>query len=57
MYLIYIGVTLLLTCISGQYYGHYGMILFPALSYPLARVIGVIDEDISGHILAPPFAI
>lgn len=55
--LIFIGVTLLLICISGQKYKHYGMILVPALSYPLARIVGDLQENELGKKLSRLLAI
>lgn len=52
LHLILIGVTLLLICISGRRYGHYGMILVPALSYPLARFVKELQEDGTGRKLS-----
>lgn len=50
--LIFIGTTLLLICVSGQKYKHYGMVLIPALSYPLARIVGDLRENEPGKKLS-----
>ena len=39
-YLIYMVVTLILICLSGMTYPHYGMILVPLLVYPFAILFG-----------------
>ena len=44
VYLIYMLITLLLICMSGLPYNHYGMILIPAFSYPMASLFGEIEE-------------
>lgn len=44
VYMIYMLTTLLLICLSGMTYNHYGMILIPAFSYPLASLFGEIEE-------------
>ena len=36
VYLAYIVLTLLLICMSGRNYGHYGMIMIPTIAYPFA---------------------
>ena len=36
--------TLLLICLSGKTYGHYGMILIPAFSYPLSLIFQDIEN-------------
>lgn len=33
--------SLLLTCMSGKYYGHYGMVLIPVTIYPLSRTVQI----------------
>ncbi|HAP15609.1 MAG TPA: hypothetical protein DCR07_05830 [Lactococcus sp.] len=48
LYLVYLGISLLLLCISGRSYGHYGMILIPALAYPLARTADWLKERLHG---------
>lgn len=35
-YLLYLLITPLFVCLSGMTYGHYGMILIPAVAYPVA---------------------
>lgn len=50
VYMIYMLATLLLLCISGLPYNHYGMILIPAYSYPLASIFGKIEEMDSSRI-------
>ena len=44
VYMIYMLSTLLLICMSGMPYPHYGMILIPAFSYPMASLFGEIEE-------------
>lgn len=44
VYIIYMLTTLLLICLSGLTYNHYGMILIPAFSYPMASLFGEIEE-------------
>lgn len=43
VYVIYMLATLLLICLSGMTYNHYGMILIPAFSYPMAALFGEIE--------------
>lgn len=43
-YLLYMIATLLLICLSGKTYGHYGMILIPAFSYPLSLIFQDIEN-------------
>lgn len=57
LYLVYLGVTLLLICLPGRIYGHYGMVLVPALSYPLARMVSVLKEDLPNRIVSDLFVI
>lgn len=42
-YYIYMGVTLLLTSISGNIYNHYGMFILPMLIYPYALLFKELD--------------
>lgn len=35
-YIIYLFISILLICLSGRTYGHYGMILIPAVAFPFA---------------------
>lgn len=44
VYLIYMGITLLLMCLSGMGYQHYGMVLVPAIAYPVALLLGEIER-------------
>lgn len=44
VYIIYMLTTLVLICLSGLTYNHYGMILIPAFSYPMASLFGEIEE-------------
>ncbi len=44
VYMIYMLITLLLICLSGRRSYHYGMILIPAFSYPMAALFGEIEE-------------
>ncbi|MCR5758259.1 MAG: hypothetical protein K6F95_10195 [Selenomonas sp.] len=39
MYVLYIILALLAICISGQQYGHYGMVLIPCTVYPLVLLL------------------
>lgn len=57
LHLVYIGMTLLFICVSGLRFGHYGMILVPALSYPLARLVSVLRENVSERNLSNLFVI
>ena len=43
-YLIYMLFSILFICISGRTSGHYGMVLIPAIVYPLSLVIHKISE-------------
>jgi hypothetical protein len=43
-YLLYLLITLLFLCVSGRTYAHYGMILIPAMAYPLALVFSEIEK-------------
>lgn len=43
-YLAYMLITLLFICLSGKKYEHYGMILVPMLSYPMASLFGEIEK-------------
>lgn len=45
-YLAYMIVSLLFLCLSGMTYGHYGMILIPAIVYPLSRIFNLIKAKI-----------
>ena len=44
LYLVYIVGTLMMIAISGSVYMHYGMIIVPALIYPLANIISVTSK-------------
>ena len=50
VYMIYMLATLLLICMSGLPYNHYGMILIPAFSYPMASLFGEMEEMDSSKI-------
>lgn len=43
-YLLYLLITPLFVCLSGMTYGHYGMILVPAVAYPIALVFQKIES-------------
>lgn len=43
IYLIYLSLTVLLIGLSGMQYGHYGVILIPALVYPLSLLFSDIE--------------
>lgn len=43
-YVIYMLITLLLVCLSGMTYGHYGMVLVPMFAYPIALLFGEIEK-------------
>lgn len=45
-YVVYLFVTLLLLCMSGQVYGHYGMVLVPAVVFPMASFWAMIKFDV-----------
>lgn len=44
IYLIYILITLLLICLSGMKYAHYGMVLIPAVIYPLSQLFAELES-------------
>lgn len=44
VYILYMLITLLLICMSGMTYGHYGMVLVPAMVYPLALLFSAIEN-------------
>ncbi|MDE5590596.1 MAG: hypothetical protein K2J60_15895 [Acetatifactor sp.] len=44
VYLAYMLITLLFTCLSGMMPRHYGMILVPMISYPIAILFGEIEK-------------
>ena len=44
-YLVYMIMTLVFICLSGAQYVHYGMILIPIVSYPLAYMISRIENS------------
>ncbi len=43
VYISYLLLTLILITISGRSYGHYGMVLVPAVVFPIASVLGEIQ--------------
>lgn len=43
-YLLYLLITPLFVCLSGMTYGHYGMILIPAVAYPVALAFKKIES-------------
>jgi len=43
-YLVYMVITLLFISLSGIYYEHYGMIIIPMVSYPLALLFNEIEK-------------
>lgn len=43
-YLCYLFVSVLLNCLSGVIYAHYGMVLVPALVYPISQLFALVDE-------------
>lgn len=45
-YTVYLFLTLLLICISGQLYAHYGMVLVPAVAFPIASFLGILETDL-----------
>lgn len=57
LYLIYIFTTLLLICISGQHYNHYGMVVVPALIYPFARMISALKENMPNLLVIDFFVV
>ena len=44
-YLAYMILSLIFICLSGRTYEHYGMILIPAVAYPLAKIFRLIGEN------------
>lgn len=44
IYFLYIILNLLLTCISGQTYKHYGMVFVPMLVYPFAYIFSTLEN-------------
>lgn len=48
-YCCYLFCTLLLICMSGRTYDHYGMILVPAVAFPIASLFGVCIKSFSEH--------
>lgn len=44
-YIFYYFTTLILICISGQAYSHYGMILVPLISYPIANLFMMLEKS------------
>lgn len=47
-YIAYYFLTLFLLCISGRTYSHYGMILIPVLSYPVAILLDAAERNAKG---------
>lgn len=47
LYMVYIIFALTAICISGQQYGHYGMVLIPVTVYPLVLILKGARETIS----------
>lgn len=43
-YIVYMLITLWFMCLSGMTYGHYGMVLIPAVVYPLALIFSEIER-------------
>lgn len=43
-YLIYLVITVILMVLSGMQYGHYGMIIVPAMVYPLSLLFNVLES-------------
>lgn len=48
-YLFCFLTSLLLICISGQQYSHYGMVLIPLMSYPIAALLGGKGRQTAGN--------
>lgn len=48
-YLLYLFVTIILMVMSGKSYGHYGMILIPAVIYPISLVFSDIEKITEAH--------
>ena len=44
-YIAYVFLMFILLCMSGMQYGHYGLTIVPALVYPVARFIGMVEEQ------------
>ena len=57
LYLFCLFLTLLLICISGQAYGHYGMTIAPIMIIPIAYVVKVCDDEWSQSHLCSVFII
>ncbi|MBR2215316.1 MAG: hypothetical protein IJ849_06115 [Selenomonadaceae bacterium] len=49
IYILYILLVLVSICISGQQYGHYGMVLVPALAFPCAVIIPSVISSIKSE--------
>ena len=53
-YIVYLLVNPLFMCMSGRFYGHYGMVMIPAVVYPLSLIAedieGISDRKIAGVI-------
>lgn len=43
-YLFYMVITLGFICMSGQEYGHYGMIIVPMITYPIASLFSEVEK-------------
>ena len=43
-YIIYLVVTVMLMVMSGMSYGHYGMILIPAMAYPISLIFADVER-------------
>lgn len=44
IYMIYLLITSLFLCLSGMKYGHYGMVLIPAVVYPLSQLFAELEN-------------
>ena len=42
--MIYLLITSLFLCLSGMKYGHYGMVLIPAVVYPLSQLFAELEN-------------
>lgn len=50
-YSVYLFMSMLLICLSGQIFSHYGMVLVPAISYPIAIFLEYCAREKSNQIL------
>ncbi len=46
-YIVLMLLAVILVCLSGMRYGHYGMVLIPIACYPISLLFGSIDEEVA----------